>query len=819
VLSEGVTSSSINAQFNYSTLGDQQWSLAPTEDGNHYKIISWASDKCVSIALNSMLSGARAWIWDYNSDPSQQFDLVDAGDGWFKIKNVRSKLYLSVVGGSTENGAEIEQNVDSGTSDRLWKLYPYREATAMLAYDNVDCPVADLNGQSGGKGWNGGWSDISDFAARRSERNLNGLRNDSLRIGVASRAIPVNPPQIRRLGRYLDCSVNGNFGVYGYLDSDGCVGADGTTLYISFLQKPSKNFQFHGLELNRGANRVACIGSDPDTNIINFSVTNETGAHIDRGNINSDFYVMRIDFKPGNDDVRVYRNPKSDSEPAEPSLTRLSVADMSFNRISVIENTKDNSIKNVQIRLANSWQYAVGAAPEFLTQPGSNIVSDDIFRHVRVSGEVLYGTGKTYFLLDGSIGFRVMLSQSMNFQPGDVLDVMGLVQRKNLFVELIEATARKTGHLPLPTPDGPVAAGIAPKTPWIWVEGVLAGLKDEGTEQTLEMQDGLNKFAARIRSVPGGGLDYVIGSRLKLTGVYIKQSGVPAAGDNGGSFELLLNSPAGIELIARPPWWTLERVLFVAATLAGGLILAFLWISQLRRQVELRTVELRREHSARQQVEQKRLVEEERARIARDIHDELGSKLTHINMLAISGPGPKIEPDSTAERMQQISDTARSLLISLDRVVWAVNPENDTLSSLVVYMAAYAEEFLASTNIACRVHALESCPEIIVVADLRNNLLLSVKEAINNAVSHGHPNQISLTFSVGADSLEVQIHDNGCGFDTARTFPGNGLKNLQARMQKIGGSCRIQSSATEGTTVALTAPLAKVSGAASPAKS
>jgi signal transduction histidine kinase len=808
---DGVTSSSINAQFNYATSGDQQWSLAPTEDGSHYKIISWASDKCVSIALNSMQPGARVWLWDYNSDPSQQFDLVDAGDGWFKIKNARSKLFLSVVGGSMENGAEVEQNVDSESPDRLWKLYPYREATAMLAYDNVDCPVTDLNGQNGGRGWNGGWSDISDFAARRSLEILNGPSNASPRSDGRSHAVQAALPPMKQLGRYLDCSVNGNFGVYGYLDSDGCIGADGTTLYISFLQVPAKNSQFHRLELYRGVQRVASIGNDPDTNVINFSVTNETGARFDRKNTSSDFYVVRIDFKPGNDDVRVYRNPKSDSEPAKPGLTRISAADLSFNRISMIG---DNSIKNVQIRLANSWQYAIGAAPEFVTQPSSNIVSDDIFRHVRVCGQVLYGNGKSYVLLDGSTGLRVMLNQPMNFEPGDMLDVMGLVQRKNQFVELIEVTARKTSHLPLPQPVPLDTTGVVPEKPWIWVEGVLAGFKDEGTEQTLEMQDGLKKFVARMRSIPGKSLDYSLGSRLKLTGVYIKPIGAPASGESSDSFELLLNSPAAIKLIARPPWWTFKRVMFVVAILGGGLILAFLWISQLRWQVKLRTVELRRENSARQQVEQKRLVEEERARIARDIHDELGSKLTRINMLAVSGPGPKIKPDSM--RMQQISETARSLLISLDRVVWAVNPENDTLSSLVIYMAAYAEEFLANTNIACRVHALESCPAIIVAADLRNNLLLSVKEAINNAVSHGHPDLVSLTFLMRENWLEVQIHDNGCGFDTARSFPGNGLKNLLARMHKIGGFCEIQSSAANGTTILLTAPLAKVADSASP---
>jgi signal transduction histidine kinase len=321
------------------------------------------------------------------------------------------------------------------------------------------------------------------------------------------------------------------------------------------------------------------------------------------------------------------------------------------------------------------------------------------------------------------------------------------------------------------------------------------------------MQMGLKRFIARLSLSQLPPMNMPLGSRLQLTGVYVALNGSPIDQDNVNSFELLLNSPDAIKVVARPPWWTLKRVMVVVSVLAVGLVLAFLWISQLRRLVELRTLQLGRELKAREQIEQKRVVEDERSRIARDIHDELGNKLTQISMLATHGPDSKITPEQFSERMRLILDRAQSLIISLDGVVWAVNPENDTLSSLVIYLAAYTEEFLAKTNIAYRVHTQDAYPAMMVAAEVRNNLLLSVKEAINNAVRHGQPSQMTLKFSIFENWLEIQVHDNGGGFDLTRHSPGNGLKNLQERMRKSNGRCEIQSSPEKGTTVTLSVPL------------
>jgi signal transduction histidine kinase len=790
-----------NVQNSFSLAGSQQWSLAPTEDGAHYKIISWVTGKCVSIELDSMFAGARAWVWDYNNDASQQFDLVDAGNGWFKIKNVRSKLVLEVAGGSLDDDALIQQNSDDETANQQWKLYPYRDA--LLAYDNFGYPPGDLGGGQGGEGWEGRWKSVPRSASNASPGKIRG----PLASPEATPAESHGPDsQSGRISRGLDCSINGNFNIYGCLDSAGCIGMNGKTIYVSFSLPPVECQVLNEIELERGQGRVVSIGYDAGTGKVCLSPPDGSLIPLGPPNTNTCQYVIRIDFKAGQDDIAVYRDPVVGEEPTHPTFKLPSLADLSFNRLS-FALTHEEALKNDHVRVTTSWQNAVGAAPEFVVQPSINIVSDDIFRRVRIAAQVLYGHGLTYYLMDGGAGLYVLLNQPAQLEPGDIVDVMGLVQRKNQFVNLIEANARKTGHAPLPRPGVLNFQDPGHQTPWVCVEGTLVALKNEGTEQTLEMQTGLKNFLVRVSSWQPPELNVPLGSRLQLTGVYVSLSGDPMDRDNVNSFELLLNSTANVKVVARPPWWTLKRVLVVVAVLAIGLILAFLWISQLRRVVELRTLQLGQELKAREQIEQKRVIEEERARIARDLHDELGSKLTQISMLATDEPEPKVDPELFSQRMQLILAKARSLIISLDGVVWAVNPENDTLSSLVIYLAAYMEEFLASTEIACRVHTLEAYPSIMVAAEVRNHLLLSIKELINNAVRHGRPSQMSLKIAILENRLEIEVHDNGCGFELQGCSPGNGLKNLHERMRKLNGHCEVQSSPRNGTTVVLSVPL------------
>lgn len=801
----GMTNGAAIDQSAFKTGDDQRWMLVPTEQGDHFKIMSWVNGKSASIAFDSSMVGAQLWCWDYNNDSSQQFDLVSAGNGWFEIKNVRSGLVLEVAGGSTADNAVVQQNRQNGAASQMWKLYPC-EAT-VLAAEDFDYPTGDLNGQNGGDGWGGDWLDVMNSGTKVEAGSLAGGTNVPAGYDARSLGNSAFIPNDKRVGRYLDCSAGGNFGAYGYIDSNGRIGAGGKSLYLSFLEQPSKTSLFYEFELDRGMERIAGIGNDTHTDDVNLRVPTDSFTSLGPGSTNVNFYVMRIDFRSGSDEVRVYRNPASELEPPQPTLTAYDVADMSFNRICLAAFANGNQARFDQIRIAGSWRDAIGATPELVTPTNDGTVDGGDFRQVRVSAQVLCGSDDKYYLMDGNTGFEVLLDRPAAFEPGDIVAATGLVECNGHFVSLIEAAARKTGRLPLPRPQPLTLLDSSNEALWVSVEGILTDFKDDATGATMEMQIGSQKLMARFQPKAGLSVAWLIGSRLRLTGVCLKTSDGQAGRANGDGFELLLNSPAAVELIASPPWWTLKRAMVAIGLLATGLALAFVWIRLLQGQVNRQTLRLQSEIVQRERAERERVIEEERSRISRDLHDDLGSILTQINMLANFTAALKSSPELMRERIRQISVKSHRMISALDEVVWMMHSKDESLSTLAAYLAAYTEEFLSKTSIICRIEAPVSYPDKAVTAEARNHVFSSVKEAVNNAVRHGKPGKVLLKLAVSEDKFEIQIQDDGCGFDPLNAGPGHGLANFRLRMQRVGGECRIQSAMHEGTTVILQVPL------------
>ncbi len=432
----------------------------------------------------------------------------------------------------------------------------------------------------------------------------------------------------------------------------------------------------------------------------------------------------------------------------------------------------------------------------------------DIFRRVKIRGQIVHSGSNMDYLMDETTGLRFQLAQPFRFDPGDEIEVVGLVELGGPSPALRYAVARKTGHLPLPKPRPISLASLSNDydSTMVGIEGTLVGLKNRGAEQMLEIQVGVKSFIARLNSKESSDLSLPIGGRLKLAGVFCSLDGGTQTGRDVNSFELLLNSPQDIQVIARPPWWTLSRLLVALACLGLGLGVTVVWIALLRHQVNRRTRQLEREIGERERAEKMRAIEHERSRIARDLHDDLGSTLTEISMMATATPGLKMESQVAADRLQEIADKSRSMISALDGVVWVVNSKNDTLSSLVEYLASYAEEFLAKARIACRVDLPKNFPERIIAAEIRHDVMLAVRESLNNAVRHGHPHEVLLSLVVNGNSLEIAVRDDGCGFEPAQV-KGNGLTNLQQRMEKLNGSVQILPTPGGGVTVLLILPL------------
>ncbi|HEX7654457.1 MAG TPA: RICIN domain-containing protein, partial [Verrucomicrobiae bacterium] len=795
----GMTNSTIIGQAAWQNDDNQRWMLVPTDKGEHFKLMSWVNGRVASVAFDSSLIGVPLWTWEDNNDPSQQYDLVDACNGWFQLQNVRSRLMVEVAGGSTAEHAVIQQGPDTGSPAQLWKFCPFQPG--LLASDSFDYPPGELSGQGGGEGWNGNWSDMLNPSTRVVTGSLRGAGNTPANYDAESAGQAAWIPTDKRSQRYLDCSPSGNFGTYGYLNASGRIGADGRTLYLSFLQQPAKTCLFYEFELNRDGERIAGIGNDTHTDMVNLRAPATTYTPIGPGDTNVNFYVVRIDFKPGKDDIRIYRNPTSLTEPDQATLYLPAGSDLSFNRLSLAAFANSNSVKFDQIRIAGDWPTAVAAPVKYPPLPGQELGSDDIFRRVRLPAQVLGGSHGKYYLQTGHTGLRLSLARPQGLQPGDLVTVTGLLAHRTQTMELVEAEASVTGHTALPAPAPLNFADPARSNFWVTVEGTLNGVRDIGAEKVLEVQCGTQRLVARFEPQWDLTRNWPVGARLQLTGIF---PGPAAFGETEPS--LLLNSPGAVQLLARPPWWNLKRAMIAIGLLGLVLALAFIWIRMLHRQVNRQTLRLRAEIRHREAAERARLIEEERSRISRDLHDDLGSSLTQINMLAAAAARSKLPMETLQDRIRLISEKSHRLITALDEVVWMMNSQAESMSSLASYLAAYTEEFLAKTSITCRIETPRTYPAKVVSAEVRNHFFSAAKEALNNAVRHGHPTTITLRLAATEEYFEGVIQDDGCGFEPATAVPGNGLQNLRSRMQQVGGTCHLESAPQQGTSIRLRVP-------------
>jgi signal transduction histidine kinase/ligand-binding sensor domain-containing protein len=206
-------------------------------------------------------------------------------------------------------------------------------------------------------------------------------------------------------------------------------------------------------------------------------------------------------------------------------------------------------------------------------------------------------------------------------------------------------------------------------------------------------------------------------------------------------------------------------------------------------------------------LEQQAALHKERARIAKDIHDDLGANLTQIAFLGDLAQQDREDPEKAAARSNKISTTARQAIKSLDEIVWAVNPRNDTLAHLIEYSGQFALDYLRLAGIRCRLDFPEQTPSGGLSTDLRHNLFLVIKEALNNIVKHSRANEVWLRARVADHSLDISIEDNGVGFgQVADNGTSDGLRNMRQRLSDIGGECRIDSQPGSGTKVSLHLP-------------
>lgn len=227
----------------------------------------------------------------------------------------------------------------------------------------------------------------------------------------------------------------------------------------------------------------------------------------------------------------------------------------------------------------------------------------------------------------------------------------------------------------------------------------------------------------------------------------------------------------------------------------------------------VRLVSHRRLRLALARLEQQQSLERERMRIARDMHDEMGSKLTKISFLSEHARVDAASSGPLAEKIESIAQTSRDLLQTMDEIVWVVNPHNDTLENLAAYLSHYAVEYFQNTSMECEMRLPQDIPHYPLVSEARHNLFLTFEESLNNVLKHSGATKVKIEMTIAALEFEVKVADNGKGFvvpevaaapaPTRGGRGGNGLTNMRQRLVDIGGECLVSSQPGHGTTVTM----------------
>jgi ligand-binding sensor domain-containing protein/signal transduction histidine kinase len=247
----------------------------------------------------------------------------------------------------------------------------------------------------------------------------------------------------------------------------------------------------------------------------------------------------------------------------------------------------------------------------------------------------------------------------------------------------------------------------------------------------------------------------------------------------------------GLPLEILPRFWERRSVQLAAGLVLLASVTGVAWAgerSRSRRRLE--------------RLELQRTLDAERQRIARDIHDDLGSGLTEIILLSDS-LDEAIQPTPADQKMVgEISARARSLTRAMDEVVWAINPRNDTLEGFLTYLGKFTQDYLTKADVRCRWNVPLDVPDLPLSADMRHSLYLACKEALHNIVKHARASEVSVRLDLAKGAFTLAIEDDGQGF--AAGVPqarGNGLSNMRKRLEDLHGLCRVESAPGRGTRV------------------
>jgi signal transduction histidine kinase/ligand-binding sensor domain-containing protein len=252
-----------------------------------------------------------------------------------------------------------------------------------------------------------------------------------------------------------------------------------------------------------------------------------------------------------------------------------------------------------------------------------------------------------------------------------------------------------------------------------------------------------------------------------------------------------------LEVTVRPPFWKTPLFFMLCLIAIAGMVFGFVKI-YIDRKLRIQKVKFELEKAK----------QDERERIAGELHDELATELSVIHFLA-----EDIDPEDVDEysrsQLAQISASSANLLEQTRDIVWALNTENDTFDNLIEYLGEYISRYLMMNRLNYELDFPEGeFEEIELSGKFRRNVYLIIKESLRNIVKHAEASHVKIKFELRKHSLKISIQDDGKGIDRANIRNGaNGLKNLYKRARTLNGALDIQSELGKGTEIKLETPI------------
>ncbi len=254
---------------------------------------------------------------------------------------------------------------------------------------------------------------------------------------------------------------------------------------------------------------------------------------------------------------------------------------------------------------------------------------------------------------------------------------------------------------------------------------------------------------------------------------------------------------AFIKLIILPPYymtWWFKTLVVLLVLLTVGSIIRYVIYRRVRERI------IKSEHEA--------AMERERLRIARDLHDEIGSRLTELRMISEMVADKDLHDSEVKRKLIELSNASENISSTFGEIVWSLNPKNDSLEEMIAFISQQSTDFLSKADIRCRLELPDTLPNYMVTSEIRHNIIFTVKELMNNIVKHSDASIVQLNLTINEVELVFEVKDNGIGFNINNTRKyGNGLQNIKSRIESIGCTISIDSKIDFGTLTKIIIPV------------